>query len=239
MPAVDTYTIAGIEPALRPDLAVQDAGVLVTAAAKTTYPAGTVLGRITTTADEAQTITINGSPTGGSFTLSFRGETTDAIAHDADAAAIDAALEALSTIGAGNVAVTGSGPFTATFGGSLADEDLPLLVADGSSLTGGSDPAVVIAQSAAGRGPDHAYAPYDDNNSDGTQTAVAILMYDTTVDIDGTVQLGDLAATRTDAPVWIGGYFRTEELTGLDANGIADLGRLVKGDLTAGVLRVI
>jgi autotransporter-associated beta strand protein len=47
-------------------------------------------------------------PTGGSYLLSFRGQTTAAIAFDADAATVQAALEALPTIGWGNVAVSGA-----------------------------------------------------------------------------------------------------------------------------------
>lgn len=45
-------------------------------------------------------------PTTGTFTLTFGGQTTSNIAHNATAAAVETALEALSTIGAGNVEVT-------------------------------------------------------------------------------------------------------------------------------------
>jgi hypothetical protein len=44
-------------------------------------------------ANEKQRITISGSPTGGSFTLSFDGQTTGAIAFNADAAAVQSALD--------------------------------------------------------------------------------------------------------------------------------------------------
>ena len=42
---------------------------------------------------------------GGTFTLSFGGQTTSPIAHNASAATIKSALEALSTVGAGNIEV--------------------------------------------------------------------------------------------------------------------------------------
>jgi hypothetical protein len=56
----------------------------------------------------------------GTFTLTFRKQTTGPIALDANAATIQKALEALSSIGAGNVEVTGSSPFTITLKGPLA-----------------------------------------------------------------------------------------------------------------------
>lgn len=103
---------------------------------------------------ERQTVTITGSPTGGTFTLTFNGQTTSALAYNAAAATVEAALEALSTIGQGNVQVTGSagGPFTVEFIGELADQNVPAMTADGSSLTGGSSPAVAVTTAAAGVG---------------------------------------------------------------------------------------
>ncbi|HEX4668998.1 MAG TPA: hypothetical protein VH275_03370 [Solirubrobacterales bacterium] len=56
----------------------------------------------------------------GTFALTFKAQTTPVIAFDANAGVIQKALESLSTIGAGNVEVTGSGPFTVTFKGALA-----------------------------------------------------------------------------------------------------------------------
>ncbi|MCM6778030.1 hypothetical protein NDR87_30955 [Nocardia sp. CDC159] len=60
------------------------------------------------------TVTIGGSPTGGTWTLTYAGQTTSGIAYNAAAAAVQSALEALSTIGSGNATVTGSsgGPYT-------------------------------------------------------------------------------------------------------------------------------
>lgn len=100
--------------------------------------------------NDIQTLTITGTPTGGTFKLRFKGAVTATINHNANAAAIDSALEALATIGTGNVAVTGSGPFTVTFGGDLAGELMPLLELDTNSLTGGSSPDVTIAHTTPG-----------------------------------------------------------------------------------------
>ena len=70
--------------------------------------------------------------TSGTFNLAFEGEVTPAIEFDATHAEVQAALEGLSTIGAGNVAVD-AGPGGArdhriTFTGALAGTDLPKLL---------------------------------------------------------------------------------------------------------------
>lgn len=77
----------------------------------------------------------------GSFTLTASYETTSALAFNATAAAVQAALEALPSVGAGNVTVSGSGtvasPWEVTFTGDLANVWV-LLEGDGSALTGGT-----------------------------------------------------------------------------------------------------
>ena len=62
-----------------------------------------------------QLIVLPGVPTGGTFTLPYFGQTTAATAYNASAATVTTNLEALSTIGTGNITVTGSagGPWTA------------------------------------------------------------------------------------------------------------------------------
>jgi hypothetical protein len=74
-----------------------------------------------------QKLTVIGAGTGSTFTLAFKSQTTTPIALEADAAAIQKALELLSTVGAGNVEVGGTGPFTVTFKGSLAGTESQLI----------------------------------------------------------------------------------------------------------------
>ena len=102
--------------------------------------------------NEVQTVTITGSPTGGTFTLTYSGQTTAGIAYNATATTVKNALQALSTVGNGNVAVTGSagGPYTVTFQGDLAGINAAAMTASGAGLTGGSSPAVNIATATAG-----------------------------------------------------------------------------------------
>lgn len=92
-------------------------------------------------ANEVQELTIDA--TGGTFTISLGSEETGDIAFDADATAIQTAIEGLAQIGTGNVAVTGSGPFTITFQGDRANLAFPLLTTDATSLTGGGTSAVI------------------------------------------------------------------------------------------------
>lgn len=66
-----------------------------------------------------QTVSVNADAYGGFFTLSFNGQTTAAIAYNATAATIAAALIALSTVGAANITVQGAFPaWTVSFGGA-------------------------------------------------------------------------------------------------------------------------
>lgn len=82
--------------------------------------------------DNRWTIGKSGAPTGGSFTLTFKGQTTGAITynsstHHPTAAEVQQALEGLSSIGVGNVVCTG-GPLDGTDvvasfeGGALVDD---------------------------------------------------------------------------------------------------------------------
>jgi hypothetical protein len=95
---------------------------------------------------EVQTVTVSGAPTGGTFTLTYAGQTTSALAYNAAAATVQTALEALSNLAPADVVVTGSagGPYTITFGGTLANANVAQMTASGASLTGGDSPAVTV-----------------------------------------------------------------------------------------------
>jgi len=89
-------------------------------------------------ANEIQTITFSGgTPTGGTWAATFDGETASSLAHNIDAATLQAALEGLASVGSGNATVSGSvgSGFTVTFIGALAGTNVPEMTADGSGLT--------------------------------------------------------------------------------------------------------
>jgi hypothetical protein len=89
---------------------------------------------------EVQTITVYGSPTGGTFRLGYNGVKTASLPYNASLAAVTAALEGLPGIGTGNVTVTGTAgtTYVVTFAGALANLPVLLLYAEGDSLTGGT-----------------------------------------------------------------------------------------------------
>lgn len=88
-----------------------------------------------------QVITITGSPTGGTFTLTFNGQTTAAIAYNANAATVAAALAALTNLDATDITVTGgpgpATPYQVAFisSGIYANADVPLMTGSGTLLT--------------------------------------------------------------------------------------------------------
>ena len=98
--------------------------------------------------DEVQTLSITGAQS-GTFTISFRSEETEPLQLDAEAADIQTALEGLSTIGYGNVEVSGDagGPWQIAFTGDLAGANLELLTVDATGLSGGE---ILVATTADG-----------------------------------------------------------------------------------------
>lgn len=106
--------------------------------------------------NETQQVAITGTPTGGTFTLSFAGQTTAAIPYNATAAQVVTALEALSNVNSGDVTATGGAlpgtPVVVEFRGQYQDVNVAQMTANGAALTGGSSPAVAITTAGAGGG---------------------------------------------------------------------------------------
>lgn len=96
---------------------------------------------------EQQTITVTGA-TGGSYTLTYKGQTTVAIPYNSSAANIKTRLEDLSSISTGSITVTGTNPYTVTFTGVYAGQDVGQMTATSSLTPGGS--TVVVNTTVAG-----------------------------------------------------------------------------------------
>ncbi len=191
---------------------------LVTAFPNGFIPSGVCLGQITATglyvpyaASPSEVQTLTRTSTGGTITLSFDGSaasaTIPASAAGFTAAATQTALEGLSTVNPGDVTVTGAagGPLTVTFGGRYVGQNVPQLVVDNTSATGGT---IVSATGTAGGGA----------ASDGSQVLAGHLFASAAYDRDST---GDIAG----ALFWTGevvtNYLPTGH--GLDAAGRADV----------------
>jgi hypothetical protein len=96
-----------------------------------------------------QTFTVTGVPTGGSYKLTYFGETTTAIPYNATAAQFQAALESTAQINPGDVSVSGNGPYVVTWQGNYASEPMPFPTVT-NNLTGGASPNVSIQTTQAG-----------------------------------------------------------------------------------------
>jgi hypothetical protein len=97
------------------------------------------------------TVTISGSPTGGTFRLTYGGRSTGNLAYNASAADVQAALRALTSVAGvnnstGDVNVTGAvgGPYSVVFGSAVAVPG-SALTATSIALTGGSGPTVSVS----------------------------------------------------------------------------------------------
>lgn len=102
---------------------------------------------ITAGVNELQLIVSNA--TGGTFTVTYSGQTTSALAYNISTSALQTALEALSNIGVGDVEVTGAaGAWYVEFQGALAETNVGQMTVDNTSLTGG-DAAVTTLRAGA------------------------------------------------------------------------------------------
>ena len=95
-------------------------------------------------AANSKSLTITG--TAGTYTVSVGGVASAAIAYDANANAIKAAIEGIAAVGAGKVTVTGTGPFIIAPDASVTGT----LTATGTGLTGGAATLTNVAATGTG-----------------------------------------------------------------------------------------
>ncbi|MHC4511569.1 MAG: flagellar filament capping protein FliD [Planctomycetota bacterium] len=120
------------------------------------------------------------SPNSGTYTVTYEGQTTAAIAFDATPAEIQAALETLSTVNAGDVTVDGGadglddGAVTFTFSTALGD--VSMISVDGSDL-GPGGASVTVVETTKGV---PAYISRSSNTVDDVIHGVTLHLHDTT-----------------------------------------------------------
>lgn len=231
MPTVPYRTFSGsfLQPCRYPEDAVTEACKL----GPGNYAKGTVLGQRTsalTAANDVQTITVTGDA--GTFSLGFMSGYTSALPFNVTAAALQLALEALGDVGTGNVAVTGgpgaTAPLVVTFQGALAANPQAVLTLVSDAVTGAGH-AVAIVHTTTGRAVGGVWVPYLDGASDGSNVASRLLKFPTFVDSYGYHYVaGEWGSRELSAPAYTRGDFYTSELVGLDAAGVADLGKIVE-----------
>lgn len=235
-------TAIKVLPLYDPDSAVE---LPVNLTPSTSYVRGTVLGQVTTAANDVQTLTVTGTPTGGTVTVSLvhpvTGQTvTFDLAYNSSSAAAQTAIRA--QIGS-NVTVTGGAlpgtPLVFTFNTDLANLPVAVMTIATNALTGGTTPAASFAHTTTGVTA-NTFGTYADAGSGGLDTARCILAYDCVTDGAGNVTLGTVSAgagergyTEKYAPAYFIGIFKCTDLTGLTAAAVADLGRLMSGTATS------
>lgn len=180
-------------------------------------PSGTVLaeladgtytqfgGGAVAPANEVQTITIDA--TGGTFTVTVLGKTTTALAWNASAAVVKAAIvEAIPDATNDDFTVSKSGlVYTVTFKGRYAAKNQPAMTTGAGSLTGGAGTAVVATTTAGTPG-----------SEDGSDKAVGVLR--TAVDVSA----GDVPCN-----IIFGGVVKLDQLVGWSDDAARDLGATV------------
>ncbi len=226
-----------LEPAQNPNSARTGHGVLKPATVGT---------------NEVQRLTVTGSPTGGDFKLTYTDENgiayeTAAIAYNANAAAIQSALRALTAIGATGVNVTGTGPFDVEFAGPLAAKNQRMLTLSNNGLTGGSTPSVGITEQTEGidtvklsypkgqlvRQKTDGTNEWAKNGTSGYAGPLRIAKYPVVINNSGEWQYGSS---------WIEGQQISDDSVGLYMSGdffIADLVGDVAALITSGHLKLI
>ena len=128
-----------------------------------------VVGAPVAGTNEVQTLTFGGTPTGGTFKLTFDAFTTSAISWSATNATlvsnIDTALGALTSVGgvanvttAVGTMTAGIGTITVTFTGTLAKKDVGTISVFSNSLTGTS-PTLGVTVTTPGVDATHRTAP--------------------------------------------------------------------------------
>ncbi len=116
-----------------------------------------------------QTLTIGGTPTGGTFTLTYAGMTSGAITWSATNATlianIQAALDAMPTVGSGSTVVSagtvtaGIGTVLITFSGANLSKLLVPAIGVGANSMTGTAPTAAVAITTAGVTADGRNAP--------------------------------------------------------------------------------
>jgi hypothetical protein len=245
------YNVRQLNPAYNPEDAIP---INVNFAPNLTIAQGQLVGAISTaTTNDVQTLTV--TATGGHFTLSITGidgdtYTTASLLYNIAAADLTIAVNALLetagfhlgtvTTTGGPGSASGSAPYVMTFAGALAGIPVPLIVGATVDLTGTSTAVVVHTTTGITLG---TFRDYASGHSDGSQVPVGVAPAAFKTDALGRIVYGNVpnlppyVEVDKTIPVYVLGFFFTQDLVGLDANAITvGLGKLIKGTVAEGVI---
>lgn len=197
------------------------------------FAKGTVLGCVGGTAQsEVATLTLGGTSS-GTVTATFTGDKVYQVTWTVGAtnASVQTAWEAV--FGAGNVAVTGTsagatdGTVILTFQNQLANVRIGGLFA--ATVTAGTSTWARTTRGSAGAGQFDRYL--DAGTLNTPTTARSVLATDYLSTPQGELVTEGVRSGQAYSPLaWVAGFFNVGDLTGLDANGVADPGwRIVEG----------
>lgn len=223
----------------------------VNLAPNTYFARGRVLGQINNSANDVQTGTMGGGPTGGfarimaAHPMSGAKGTFD-LPFNASAAVAQGLIRSL--MGVTEYVVTGGPwpgtPLVFTAAGRFVSMPILLMTMSENFLTGGVLPGVTFVKTVHGRSK-ATFAPYVAGNADGSEVAKGLNQYECATDSAGNITFGPRAVegysgeVRPDAPMWVEGTFDTKELIGLDAAAAAAMGgRIVRGSVADGDLYI-
>lgn len=130
-----------------------------------------------TRGNEVQKVAVQA--TGGTYTLSFDGDTTAALDFDLTAAELEAELNALVvspeiTVTVSRTTVAGGFEYLVTYAGALGGTNVASMTADSTNLTGGTHTATISTPTSGGPFDDAVTSPYIDSVSADTRYAYAL-----------------------------------------------------------------
>lgn len=237
------FTLSPLKPAFAPEMAKERPVRLPVGGPYGTggrFAAGLVLGCVGGTAASAVwTIAISGTPTGSKLTLDYTADkvysatTANLVAAHASVAQLQTVCDAIWGTGNTLVAGTPGTSFTITFQNQLANVRIGGYLALGNStFTAGTSPAAALTRTTPGTSGAGQFDVYTDaGTNNNPTTARCPLKYDWLSDpIGSAVSSIETGNPGQNALAYRCGFFNVADLTGLDANGVADSGwRIVDG----------
>jgi hypothetical protein len=214
----DTYRvryIGSLQKQPVPHILVEDTNNLISAADVSAVVTATTEGRVVSAGvneiqilnftlvpdigiDEIQKITFDQVPDAGNWSLTFESQTTSSMVYNANAAAVEAALEALSTIGSGNVTVSGdySAGFTITFVGDLEETDVTQITLASSTLTKTAAAVVVtISTTTQGYDPGRWSIEFDGKTTDLLESNASAATIESALEALSTIGSGNVTVS--------------------------------------------